>query len=160
MTEEPCDRCGGPNLWSWSAPSDRFNVAVAAIGLTSGAIICPVCFVDGHEIATGLRTNWTLDPREPFHHIGSIEGEPPAAVHDVESDLLSVLTDEAKAASCSTEKLVGELVKRGKLHREKAPAYMVAANMSDETWLERAVTDWEPVGSGDLFDVIRFVGPP
>jgi hypothetical protein len=77
MPEDICQRCGGNNIWSWSVDSDRFNAAVNALGLDSGAILCPTCFVDGHELATGLRVTWRLapDPVHFFHHIGSINGE-------------------------------------------------------------------------------------
>jgi hypothetical protein len=75
--EDTCQRCGGNNIWSWSVDSDRFNAAMEALGLDSGAIVCPVCFVDGHELATGLRVTWRLEPSKQsgFHHIGSIDGE-------------------------------------------------------------------------------------
>jgi hypothetical protein len=73
--EDTCQRCGGDNIWSWFVPSDRFNASMEALGLNSGAIVCPVCFVDGHERATGMRTSWQLVPDHPFHHIGSIDGE-------------------------------------------------------------------------------------
>jgi hypothetical protein len=72
--EDTCQCCGGDNIWSWYVPSDRFNAAMEALGLNSVAIVCPVCFVDGHELATGMRTSWQLVP-DMFHHIGSIEGE-------------------------------------------------------------------------------------
>ncbi len=75
--EDTCQRCGGNNIWSWNVPSDRFNVAMIALGLTSAAIVCPTCFVDGHELATGMRTVWTLQPDGAFWHIGNIEGERP-----------------------------------------------------------------------------------
>jgi hypothetical protein len=60
--EDTCERCDRPNIWSWFVPSDRFNLAMEALGLNSGAIVCPVCFVEGHEKATGLRTSWQLVP--------------------------------------------------------------------------------------------------
>lgn len=74
--EDYCQRCGGDNIWSWNVPSDRFNAAMEALGLHAGVIVCPVCFVDGHELATGMRSTWTLVP-DLFHHIGSIESERP-----------------------------------------------------------------------------------
>lgn len=73
--EDTCQRCGGNNIWSWNVPSDRFNAAMKALGLTSVAIVCPTCFVDGHELATGMRTVWTLQPDSYFHHIGAIDEE-------------------------------------------------------------------------------------
>jgi hypothetical protein len=79
--EDKCQRCKGNNIWSWSVDSDRFNAAMESLGLDSGAIVCPTCFVDGHELATGLRITWTLEPLKGhggFHHIGAIEDERPA----------------------------------------------------------------------------------
>lgn len=69
-----CHHCGNRNLWSWWVDSDRFNLAMAALGLDSATIVCPVCFVKGHEAATGLRTSWHLVP-DLFHAIG--EGAEP-----------------------------------------------------------------------------------
>lgn len=63
--ESPCDRCGGNNP-SWFVESDRFNMAVEALGLTKAVIICPGCFVEGHELATGMTASWTLVPASPF----------------------------------------------------------------------------------------------
>lgn len=64
--ETTCDRCGGPNLPSWWVDSDRFNAAMEAIGLHRGVIVCPQCFVEGHEKATGMTTSWELRPSTPF----------------------------------------------------------------------------------------------
>lgn len=72
--ERFCERCGSRNIWSWSVDSDRFNAAMAAIGLDSGAIVCPSCFASAHEKATGMRCTWRLVPDTPFHHIDD-EGE-------------------------------------------------------------------------------------
>ncbi len=77
-TEDWCQRCGAANPWSWHVDSDRFNAAMKALDLTSIAIVCPTCFIDGHEMATGMRTVWTLHPDGPFWHIGNIEDERPA----------------------------------------------------------------------------------
>lgn len=63
-----CHRCGGKNVRSWSVDSDRFNAAVTALGLNSGAILCPGCFVLGHEMASGMHCSWTLTPATPFRH--------------------------------------------------------------------------------------------
>lgn len=69
--ERFCHRCGGINVRSWFVDSDRYNVAVAALGLTYTAILCPGCFVVGHELATGMACTWKLtpDPTTPFRHI-------------------------------------------------------------------------------------------
>jgi hypothetical protein len=80
QSEDTCQRCGGNNIWSWNVPSDRFNVAMKALGLTSAAMVCVTCFVDGHELATGMRTVWTLQPDGAFWHIGNVEGERPPRV--------------------------------------------------------------------------------
>ena len=69
--EDYCHRCGGRNL-SWWVDSDRFN---AAFGSHSEhpyeGIVCPGCFVEAHEKATGLRTTWKLvpEPRVNFRPI-------------------------------------------------------------------------------------------
>ncbi len=61
-----CHRCGGKNVSSWFVDSDCFNVAVRALGLTITTILCPGCFVFGHELATGVRCTWELNPFSPF----------------------------------------------------------------------------------------------
>lgn len=67
--EDYCQRCFTRNI-TWSIDSDRFNAAVEALGLRSTAIICIACFVEGHELATGLTCSWTLGP---FTHFGPKE---------------------------------------------------------------------------------------
>jgi hypothetical protein len=68
--EEYCHRCGGKNVWSWHVDSDRFNVAMGPPAEHQwNGIICPGCFVELHEEATGLRCSWTLTPYTPFHWI-------------------------------------------------------------------------------------------
>lgn len=61
--EDFCHRCGGKNVRSWSVDSDRFN---AALGYPNehpyDGIVCPGCFVELHEQATGLQTVWRLAP--------------------------------------------------------------------------------------------------
>lgn len=70
-SERWCRRCGGRNPWSWSMDSDRWNVATRHDDWLNNAIMCPGCFVELHEEATGLRTTWRLvpDPMTPFRHI-------------------------------------------------------------------------------------------
>jgi hypothetical protein len=63
--EDDCQRCGGNNP-TWSVASDRWNLAVEALGLTSIAMLCPGCFVAGHQLATGMRCAWDLVPATPF----------------------------------------------------------------------------------------------
>lgn len=62
--EDFCHRCGCPNLPSWCVASDLWNRAVEALGLTVVTILCPQCFVEGYEKATGLSPTWvlTVDP--------------------------------------------------------------------------------------------------
>ena len=72
MSNEPhpesfCHRCGGKNIMSWSVDSDRWNLALTAVE-APGGILCPACFVEGHEAATGLVTTWKLVPDRPFTH--------------------------------------------------------------------------------------------
>lgn len=66
--EAVCQRCGGNNVMSWHADSDRWNLAIEALGLSISAILCPGCFTEGHERATGLVTAWRLIPADPFQH--------------------------------------------------------------------------------------------
>lgn len=66
--EDFCQKCGGENV-SWVVPSDRFNLAMQAIGRDRGAIVCPVCFVKAHRKATGLTATWELVPATPFRPI-------------------------------------------------------------------------------------------
>ncbi len=61
-----CHRCGGKNVRSWFVAHEYFNSAVEALGLTSAAIICPGCFVVGHELTSGLWCTWELVPYSPF----------------------------------------------------------------------------------------------
>lgn len=75
--EDFCQRCGNRNVPSWFVDSDRFNAAMEALGLNSAAIVCPRCFVVGHEKATGMSCSWHLMPGTPFRHLESIDGETP-----------------------------------------------------------------------------------
>lgn len=67
--EDYCQRCGNRNAGSWSVDSDRFNAAMEAIGLRSTSIVCPSCFVEGHEKATGLKCTWQLVPGTHFSRV-------------------------------------------------------------------------------------------
>jgi hypothetical protein len=73
--EDYCHRCGGRNIPSWFVDSDRFN---AAFGSSSEhpyqGIVCPGCFVEAHEQATGLRTTWRLVIDQPFRPIDGDDG--------------------------------------------------------------------------------------
>ncbi len=70
--EDYCQRCDKPNP-SWSVDSDRFNIAMEALDLDSGAMVCPSCFVEGHEKATGLSCSWNLVPGTPFRWIEGLD---------------------------------------------------------------------------------------
>jgi hypothetical protein len=63
--EDYCQRCLNRNI-TWTIASDRFNLAVKALGLRSTSIICIACFVEGHMKATGLRCSWTISPFTHF----------------------------------------------------------------------------------------------
>lgn len=67
--EDRCQRCGGRNVPSWFVASDRFNASMEALGLDRGAIVCPACFVLGHEKATGLTCSWELQPGTHFNPV-------------------------------------------------------------------------------------------
>lgn len=72
--EDYCHRCGGRNVRSWSIDSDRFN---AAFGPPEShpyqGIVCPGCFVEAHEKATGLACTWKLVPDTPFRPTEDLE---------------------------------------------------------------------------------------
>lgn len=76
--EKYCHRCGGMNVSSWYVDSDRFN---AALGHPNdheyNGIVCPGCFVQLHEEATGMHTTWKLipDPGTPFRWTPKAEKE-------------------------------------------------------------------------------------
>lgn len=73
--EDFCHRCGNRNVGSWFVASDRFNAAMGRhVEHQWNGIVCPACFVELHEAATGLRTTWELVPTM-FRPID----EPPAA---------------------------------------------------------------------------------
>jgi hypothetical protein len=59
--EDFCHQCGRPNI-SWWADSDRWNLAVEGLGRGVVEILCPCCFVERWEKATGLRAAWHLVP--------------------------------------------------------------------------------------------------
>lgn len=61
--EDTCKRCGRPNP-VWWVDSDRYNTAV-----NRSEIVCPVCFIEAHERATGMTTSWKLEPAAPFRWI-------------------------------------------------------------------------------------------
>jgi hypothetical protein len=69
--EDYCHRCGGRNVSSWFVDSDRFNAALGPSGNHPfNGIVCPGCFVELHEAATGLHTTWKLEPSVPFRRCG------------------------------------------------------------------------------------------
>ena len=71
--EDYCHRCGGRNA-SWHVDSDRFNAAMGPPTLHRwNGIICPGCFVELHEAATGLTATWTLSPDTPSRRRGDKE---------------------------------------------------------------------------------------
>jgi hypothetical protein len=63
--EDYCQRCLNRNF-VWFVDSDRFNAAAEALGFRSTSILCPACFVEGHEKATGLVVLWKLIPGAHF----------------------------------------------------------------------------------------------
>lgn len=64
--EDYCHRCGGRNR-SWFVDSDRFNAAYGPPDEhPHNGIVCPGCFIEAHEAATGLTTTWRLVPAQPF----------------------------------------------------------------------------------------------
>jgi hypothetical protein len=72
--EDSCERCGNQNP-SWSVDSDRFNIAMKALGLERSVIVCPSCFVKGHEKATGMSCSWNLVPGTPFRWLDTLTKE-------------------------------------------------------------------------------------
>jgi len=72
--EDFCDRCGGKNI-SWQVESDRWNAATEALKLSSEVVLCPSCFVQGHEAATAMTCGWTIVPSTPFRWIEKLGGD-------------------------------------------------------------------------------------
>ena len=71
MNDNPenfCDRCDRENV-SWFVDSDRWNMAAEALGLPREAILCPSCFVIGHEAATQMTCSWSMQAGTPFRWI-------------------------------------------------------------------------------------------
>lgn len=62
--ERFCHRCGRRNI-NWYVESSFWNDAVAGPGRGVVSILCPVCFVEQHEAATGLHIIWEVraDPK-------------------------------------------------------------------------------------------------
>lgn len=52
-SETVCNRCGAWNMPYWWAHYPQFNRAMTALGLDSGAIVCPLCFIRGLTMADG-----------------------------------------------------------------------------------------------------------
>lgn len=82
--EDYCQRCSKPNP-NWSVDSDRFNAAMKGLGLDSSAIVCPSCFVEGHEKATGMTCSWDLVPGTPFRWLDAEENNEPNSYAPYES---------------------------------------------------------------------------
>jgi hypothetical protein len=61
--ESRCEQCGGRNL-SWFTSSDRWRAANGWPDNYRDGILCPACFVERWEKATGLRAVWRLMPDE------------------------------------------------------------------------------------------------
>lgn len=65
--EEMCERCQGPNVWSWHAPSPLWNAVLRdpVTGDDRFSIICPPCFAELAE-ASGVvpaeRHTWHFAP--------------------------------------------------------------------------------------------------
>jgi hypothetical protein len=72
--EDFCQVCERPNV-VWWVDSDRFNLAMGGLGLTRSAIVCPSCFVKGHEQATGLSAAWEIKPSTVFRPIDHQESQ-------------------------------------------------------------------------------------
>lgn len=63
--EEYCHRCGGSNLWSWSAPSPLWNAVMRRPGVQEIGIVCPQCFAVLAEERGVLRSGhytWRIYP--------------------------------------------------------------------------------------------------
>lgn len=74
--EDFCHRCGGKNVRSWYSDNDRWNTALGSLktGVNYNGIICPGCFVQLHESATGLQITWKLipDPQQSFRPLDNV----------------------------------------------------------------------------------------
>jgi hypothetical protein len=59
--EDFCHRCGHPNL-SWYVDSTLWGEAWDRVEPGIQSVLCPQCFAELWELATGLRVTWELRP--------------------------------------------------------------------------------------------------
>ena len=65
--EATCQRCGGPNVWSWHAPSPLWNAVMRQPdGTDRWSIVCPPCFASLAE-AAGIGQVMSGVPRLIWH---------------------------------------------------------------------------------------------
>ena len=72
--EATCERCGGPNVWSWHAPSPLWNRVMRdpETGADRWGIVCPSCFaalaedagLGGPPLDGKPRWTWHFGPHE------------------------------------------------------------------------------------------------
>jgi hypothetical protein len=76
--ETYCHRCGQRNLHSWATAHDLWSQACET-GLMPGShIVCPQCFTEMWETATGRAVSWTLsidDPGAAVYATGAAEAD-------------------------------------------------------------------------------------
>lgn len=60
--EDFCHRCGNRNLRSWYVASDLWDAAWSMIEPGIQSVLCPPCFDELWEKATGIRMTWELRP--------------------------------------------------------------------------------------------------
>ena len=80
--ESRCQRCGGPNVWSWAAPNPLWNAVMRdpETGRDTYGIVCPPCFSEltalkgiGGGTIDGLpRWHWRFSPEVPDGEIAAL----------------------------------------------------------------------------------------
>jgi hypothetical protein len=76
--ETICRRCGGPNVWSWHAPSPVWNAVMRAdddLEHNGLSIICPPCFADLAEGKGFPRAIWHFAPHDWETRLPLVDGE-------------------------------------------------------------------------------------
>lgn len=86
--EDYCHRCGRRNF-VWFADSAQWNLAEGG----PEGILCPTCFTDDHEKATGEACSWRLAPAERSDVVSALtisEAEMRHRLAEVEAELAEV----------------------------------------------------------------------
>jgi len=77
--EDYCHHCGQRNIKPWYADSALWNQAAEV-----HEILCPQCFVEAYEAATGESPIWRLAPTEKSDEISALIQSEAAMRHELE----------------------------------------------------------------------------